>query len=110
MASPLNERDLETELYRIYEEGGKLGYWAKYFYQSFTPHRQRYIGGVAAVRKMLEAGGAASGLATVLDLERPDLAVETLVLSEKWSHLFKPWDRKHAKENLRLAKPLRFLK
>ena len=90
----------------MYEEGGKLGYWARYFYQLFKPHSDQYIGGVAAVRKMLEAGGAASGLATVLSLERSDLAVETLVLREKWDRLFKPWDRRQAKENLRLANAL----
>jgi len=33
--------------------------------------------------------------------------VEMLVLSEKWGHLFKPWDRKQAEENLRLAEALR---
>jgi hypothetical protein len=107
IANPLNESDLEAELYRMYEEGGQLGYWARYFYQMFMPHCQRYIGGVAAVRKMLEAGGAASGLETVLEMERPDLAVETLVLGEKWSHLFKPWDRRQAQENMRLANALR---
>jgi len=107
MANPPDERDLEGELFRMYEEGGRLGYWARYFYQMFMPHCQRYIGGVAAVRKMLEAGGAASGLATVLGLGRRDLAVEMLVLSEKWGHLFKPWDRKQSEENLRLAEALR---
>ena len=107
MATPPDERDLEDELLRMYEEGGKLGYWARYFYQMFMPHCQKYIGGVAAVRRMLESGGAASGLATVLDLGREDLAVEKLVMSEKWGHLFKSWDRKQAQENLRLAKALR---
>jgi hypothetical protein len=106
MANPFDERDLEEDLFRIYQEGGKLGYWARYFYRLFMTHSDLYIGGVAAVRKMLEAGGAASGLAAVLSLERPDLAVETLVLSEEWGHLFKPWDRRQAQENLRLAKAL----
>jgi hypothetical protein len=44
----LDEQDLEAELLRIYEEGGKFGYWAKRFYQMFTPHCERYVGGVAA--------------------------------------------------------------
>lgn len=107
MANPLDERDLENELLRLYEEGGKLGYWARYFYRLFMPSSDLYVGGIAAVRKMLEAGGAASGLAMVLEIERPDLAVETIVLSEKWSHLFKPWDQRQARENLRLANALR---
>ena len=46
------------------------------------PHSDLYVGGVAAVRKMLEAGGAASGLAMVLELERPDLvATDTVAMS-----------------------------
>jgi hypothetical protein len=105
MAIPRNETDLESELRRIYEEGGKLKppYWAKRFYQWFTPGCDRYVGGVNAVRKVLEAGGQSSGLKTVIEQGRPGLAVETLVLSEEWGHLFKPWDRKQAQENLRLA-------
>jgi hypothetical protein len=110
MATPCNEADLESELLRIYEEGGRLNppYWARRFYQLFTPSCQRYVGGVNAVRKMLDAGGQSSGLRTVIEQGRSDLAVETLVLSEKWSHLFKPWDRKKAQENLRLANARRF--
>jgi hypothetical protein len=103
MTTPRDERDLESELLRIYEEGGKLGYWAKRFYQMFTPGCQRYVGGVAAVRKVLEAGGATSGLTAVVHLGRQDLAVEELVLGERWGHLFKPWDCKQAQENLRIA-------
>lgn len=106
MLTPPTEKELESELLRLYEEGGKLGYWARYFYRMFMPHCEGYIGGVAAVRKMLEAGGSASGLQEVLRLKRDDLAVETLVLSGKWDHLFKPWDRKQARENLRYARAL----
>jgi hypothetical protein len=106
MSTPPTEQDLEKELFHLYEEGGRLGYWARYFYRMFMSHCDGYIGGVAAVRKMLEAGGAASGLEKVLHLKREDLAVETLVLSGKWDHLFKPWDRKQAKENLRYARAL----
>jgi hypothetical protein len=105
MANPRNETDLESKLREIYEEGGKLNppYWARRFYQLFTPECQRYVGGVNAVRKMLEAGGLSSGLRTVIEPDRSDLSVETLVLSDEWGHLFKPWDRKQAQENLGLA-------
>jgi hypothetical protein len=102
----LNERDLNAELLRIYEECGKFGYWPKRFYQMIAPHCERYVGGVAAVRKLLEAGGSASGLIRLLDEDRLDLSIENLVLSPKWSHLFKPWDIKKAQENLRYAKAL----
>jgi hypothetical protein len=34
---------------------------------------------------------------------RPDLAVETLVLGREWGHLFKQYDHKKAKENLRVV-------
>jgi len=110
MAS-LNEHDLDVELLRIYEESGKFGYWPKRLYQMVVPHCERYIGGVAAVRKLLEvSGGEASGLVRLLDENRLDLSIESLVLSPNWSHLFKPWDIKRAQENLRYANALHHAK
>jgi hypothetical protein len=104
VAAP-NEYDLEVELRRIYEECKTFNYYAMRFYQMITPGCQRYVGGVAAVRKLLDGGGT-SGLLRLLDEDRLDLAVEHVVLSPKWSHLFKPWDQKKAQENLRYASAL----
>jgi hypothetical protein len=86
----LTEHDLNVELLRIYKECGKFGYWPKRFYQMIAPHCERYVGGTAAVRKLLEVGGEASGLIRLIDENRLDLSIETLVLNPKWSHLFKP--------------------
>jgi hypothetical protein len=100
----LSERDLEGELHRIYDECKKFGYQASRFYQMITPDCQKYLGGVAAVRKLLDA--PTSGLLRLIDEGRIDLAIEHLVLSPKWSHLFKSWDQKKARENLRYANAL----
>ncbi len=54
--------------------------------------------------KVMDAGADSSGLMRVLEAGREDLAVETLVLTDKWQHLFKPWDHEKARQNLRLAK------
>ena len=106
MANPHDQRDLEDELQRLYEECGRLNppYWAKRFYQMFTQSCARYIGGVAAVRKLLDADSETSGLIRVLEAGRENLSVEYLVLLPEWRHLFKPWDHEKARQNLRLAK------
>jgi hypothetical protein len=95
----LNEHDLEVELHRIYEECKKFNYQASRFYQMITPGCQKYLGGVAAVRKLLDA--PTSGLLSLIKEGRLDLAVENLVLSPEWGHLFKSWDYGKAQENLR---------
>jgi hypothetical protein len=102
MANAHDERGLEAELHRIYLEGGKLNppYWARRFYQMFTPHCKRYVGGVVAVRNALSKGGQSSGIQTVKQHGRLDLAVETLVLNSEWTHLFNDYDRAQAKQNL----------
>lgn len=40
----------EEALLARYYAWGSLGYWAKRFYQKFSPHCKAYIGGVEAVR------------------------------------------------------------
>ena len=106
MAIPHNQSDLEAELLRIYDEGGRLSppYWARRFYQLFMPHCARYVGGVEAVRRMVATGGQSYGIEVVKKHGRLDLAVETLVLDSEWTHLFKDYDRAKARENLRLTK------
>jgi len=100
----LTEQDLEVELHRIYEECKTFNYYAMRFYQMITPGCQKYLGGVAAVRKLLDA--PTTGLLRLIDEGRLDLAVEHLVLDPSWSHLFKSWDQKKAQDNLRYANAL----
>ena len=51
--NPELEGELERALLNIYRELGEFGYWANRFYQMFSPHCKRYIGGVATVRRLL---------------------------------------------------------
>jgi len=102
MAIPHDQSDLEAELLRIYEEGGRLDppYWARRFYQLFMPHCVRYVGGVEAVRRMMASGGLSYGLQLVKSRNRLDLSVENLVLDNDWTHLFNDADRTLARSNL----------
>ena len=104
MANPLNERDLEAELHRLYIECGRLGYWARRWYQLFTPTCKNYIGGIRTVRKTLDTGGHSFGISKVREMKRLDLTVEALVLDPKWAHLFDENDRAKAHRNLAASK------
>jgi hypothetical protein len=97
-----SEADLEHALWCIYEAiGQNCGYWARRFYQWFTPDCKKYIGGVGAVRRVLCAGRHSGGLDVLRKANRLDLSVERLVLDPKWSHLFDDDDRALARLNLR---------
>jgi hypothetical protein len=95
-----NEHDLELELLRIYHECGRLGYWARRWYQMFMPHCARYVGGIETVRKTLATGGQSLGISTVRRLGRLDLTVEHIVLDSGWTHLFTDQERTRARKNL----------
>jgi hypothetical protein len=100
MAMPHDEHDLELELHRLYVECGKLGYWAKRWYQLFMPHCARYVGGIETVRRTLATGGQSFGIEIVRNLGRLDLTVEHIVLDSDWTHLFTDRERNQARRNL----------
>ncbi len=106
MSNPHDEKDLEAKLLSMYKAGGSLNppYWARYFYQLFTPGCQRYIGGIKAVCRVMCAGGDSYGMQVVKQHGRLDLAVETVVLDPEWTHLFENSDRAMARHNLRRRK------
>jgi hypothetical protein len=99
-----DERDLEAELHRLYLECGKLGYWARRWYQLFTPGCKNYVGGIRTVRKTLDTGGRSFGMSKVREMNRLDLTVEALVLDSKWKHFFDDSDRAKARRNLATSK------
>jgi orotidine-5'-phosphate decarboxylase len=99
MGKESDEKDLEVELSRLYHEWGALGYWAKRFYQMFSPHCKRYKGGVSAVRTVLYKYQTA-GWSFLKNKERMDLSIESLVLKPEWHKLFNDKDRHRAKMKL----------
>ncbi|MDP3181354.1 MAG: hypothetical protein Q8M54_00890 [Desulfobaccales bacterium] len=98
-----DEADLEVELLHLYRQWGALGYWARRFYQIFSPHCKRYKGGVAAVRTVLYKNGTA-GFTFLREQDRLDLSVECLVLKPEWHQLFNDEDRNRAQEKLKHLK------
>ena len=77
----------EAALRGRYHEWRKLGYPANRFYQLFSPHCKRYIGGVAAARSVLNSETA--GFAFLKKHGRLDLTVEALMLQPQWHSLFR---------------------
>jgi hypothetical protein len=69
-----------------YYAWGALGYWAKRFYQKFSPHCKLYIGGVEAVRAVLPY--ETPGFCFLKRHNRLDLSVEALMLEKQWRPLF----------------------
>ena len=94
-----NETELEHELLRLYREGAALGYRATRFYQKFTSHCKRYIGGVAAVRDTIRKDQT-GGFEFLEGQNRVDLSLERLVLKAEWTHLFTDQDRAIAQKKL----------
>lgn len=93
------EKDLEMELFRLYQQWGALGYWAKRFFQMFSSHCKRYKGGVSAVRTVLYKNQT-DGFSFLREKDRMDLSIEILVLKPEWHKLFKDKDRHMAKMKL----------
>jgi len=92
------DQEIERELLRLYYEWQKIGYPANRIYQTFMPHCKRYKGGVAAIRDVILFN--TQGLARLREEKRLDLAVEQLVLDQRWKHCFTDRDRNLAGENL----------
>ena len=78
---------------------GALGYWAKRFYQMFSPHCKKYVGGIAAARTVV-TNGRTGGFAFLEERGGLDLSVEALILKREWSHLFSDAVRALARKKL----------
>jgi hypothetical protein len=94
-----SESDLERELLARYRQWADLGYRASRFYQMFSPHCKRYVGGVAAVRLLLQKSGT-PGFAFLKEKNKLKLSVEALVANGDWDDLFTASDRSRAMSKL----------
>jgi hypothetical protein len=94
-----NEAALEEALQGLYEQWGRdLGFWARRLHQKFTPGRKNYVGGVAAVRSVLNSRTA--GFSMLQEQGRLDLSIESLILQPEWESLFLDSDRTLARARL----------
>jgi 5-methylcytosine-specific restriction protein A len=91
------EHDMVEKVYRA--AGRETGYWAGYFLRSVKQH-----GGVGAARRLLERGGVSKGLMKLANLNRLDLAMETLVLDPAYGPLFTDEERGVAARRLEEAR------
>lgn len=98
MAKVYNEAALEEALEDLYQEWGALGFWAKRLHQKFSTGRKKYVGGVAAVRSVLNS--RTYGFAFLRERKRLDLSIEKLVLKPEWKDLFCVEDREQARKRL----------
>lgn len=101
MPTQLSEDEFETALRGLYYKWGELGYWARRFYQKFSSHCKRYVGGVSAVRSVLPVETA--GFDFLKKKGRLDLSVEALLLDERCEDLFEEQDRATARTKLTQA-------
>ena len=91
------EQEMVEKVYRV--AGRETGYWAGYFLRSVKQH-----GGVGAARRLLRRDGVSHGLAKLAQLERLDLAMETLVLDPRFQELFTEAERAIATRHLEAAR------
>jgi hypothetical protein len=95
-ASPgLEERFHEMLLQSYRDVGRATGYWAHRFRQKVVR-----VGGVRAAKDWLAKKEIPSGLDRVIEVGRPDLALEAIVLADPWSQLFTPAERAIARRRL----------
>jgi 5-methylcytosine-specific restriction protein A len=91
------EREMVETVYRA--AGRETGYWAGYFLRSVKVH-----GGVGAARRLLQKPGLSRGLVKLADLDRLDLAMESVVLRDEFRALFTDAERAMADRHLANAR------
>lgn len=89
------ENEFHREMEGIYHVAASLGYRPTYFLQMVQQH-----GGVSAVKQLLNAPEAQSGLTKLWELGRLDISMEALVVQERWIPLFGDAERQAAWERL----------
>jgi 5-methylcytosine-specific restriction enzyme A len=87
------EHEMVETVYRA--TGRETGYWAGYFLRSVKMH-----GGVGAARRLLDKRGVSKGLVKLASLDRLDLAMESVVLSDEFRALFTDDERARAAQHL----------
>ena len=104
----MQEDPLTQTLFRTYQRTGKdLGYWAHRFRQTLDKN-----GGLAVAKRILAnktRGGITEGLQKLIDAGRPDLALESIILSAEFRHMFSQEElavaRKRIVDNFKFPPP-----
>lgn len=99
---------LTQTLFKNYQRTGKeLGYWVHRFRQTLDKN-----GGLVVSRRILAKktkGGITEGLQKLIDANRPDLALESIILSPEFRSLFSQEElaiaKKRIVENFRFPPP-----
>jgi hypothetical protein len=96
-----NLRDLEKQFDEavddLYRQWLDIGHRASRFRQMLNRH-----GALRTVKKLLYRTGIPFGFNRLLELGRPDLTIETLILKEPWNSLFSDDERAIAMQRLRV--------
>ena len=100
MATSATESDLEQAMLSSWTQTCRLRYRAARIYQMFMPHCKCYIGGIETAQHVIRnAPMAVDGF--LMKHKRPELAVEAIILEERFIHLFNEEDIKIARQTLR---------
>jgi hypothetical protein len=98
MSTGLESRFHEMLLQSYRDVGRTTGYWANRFRQKVIR-----VGGVQAAKDWLAKKEIPSGLDRVIEVGRPDLALESIVQDEPWNQLFTPAELAIARQRLEAA-------
>ena len=97
------EQKFHDEMLNLYEKTKKeTSYNATYFLRLITD-----IGGLPAAKQLLNQTGYPDGLTKLWEINRLDLSMEDLVISDPWNTLFTKDELNIARKRL---KELRYLK
>ena len=94
------EHEMVETVYRA--AGRETGSWAGYFLRSVKAH-----GGVGAARRLLQKPGVSRGLVKLAELNRLDLAMESVVLRDGFRPLFTDEELAMAERHLADARATR---
>ncbi|MEW6265363.1 MAG: HNH endonuclease [Thermodesulfobacteriota bacterium] len=98
------EMNMESQLHQemidmFYISGNETGYWGRYFLRSVKKN-----GGLQTAKKMLskrlENPSKQKGFQALIEVGRPDLSLESLVLQPRFRDLFSPDELDEAKRRL----------
>ena len=87
--------EFTNEMLMTYEQSQQLGYFPTRFKQMVEEN-----GGVETAKKLVLSGEIQSGLRRLKSLGRLDIAMESLMLKDKFSSLFTPAELEAAKWRL----------
>lgn len=88
---------INKEMLELYQVVGKAtGYWANYYLRSVRKH-----GGLAHAKKALgKIGDAQDGFRKLIEIGRPDLSIEAIVLKQEYRGLFSKKELEEAQKRI----------